>query len=61
MSNETIEMADVLRQSGKIYVVVAVLSVIFIALVIYLYVQDKKIKNLEKQIKEKERENNSSE
>lgn len=61
MSNETIEMADVLRQSGKIYVVVAVLSVIFIALVIYLYVQDKKIKNLEKQIKEKKRENNSSE
>jgi len=54
MNNETIEMADILRQSGKIYVVVAVLSVIFIALSIYLFIQDKKIQELEKKIKDKE-------
>jgi len=54
MNNETIEMADILRQSGKIYVVVAVLSVIFIALSIYLFIQDKKLQELEKKIKEKE-------
>ncbi|MCX8144499.1 MAG: hypothetical protein N3F62_09650 [Bacteroidia bacterium] len=54
MNNETIEMADILRQSGKIYVVVAVLSVIFIALSIYLFIQDKKLQELEKKIKDKE-------
>ena len=54
MNNETIEMADILRQSGKIYVVVAVLSVIFIALSIYLFIQDKKLQELEEKIKDKE-------
>jgi hypothetical protein len=54
MNNETIEMADILRQSGKIYVVIAVLSVIFIALSIYLFIQDKKLQELEKKIKDKE-------
>jgi len=54
MTNETIEMADILRQSGKIYVVITVLSVIFIALSIYLFIQDKKLQELEKKIKDKE-------
>ena len=54
MNNETIEMADILRQSGKIYVVIAVLSMIFIALSIYLFIQDKKLQELEKKIKDKE-------
>jgi hypothetical protein len=54
MTNENIEMADILRQSGKIYVVIAVLSVIFIALSIYLFIQDKKLQELEKKIKDKE-------
>lgn len=58
MNTETVEMADVLRQNGKIYVVVAVLSVIFIALVVYLYIQDRKIKKLEKLIKEEKRKGN---
>jgi len=54
MNNKTIEMADILKQSGKIYVVIAVLSVIFIALSIYLFIQDKKLQELEKKIKDKE-------
>jgi CcmD family protein len=49
--NNEAEMADALYQSGKIYVVVSVLSIIFIGIVIYLIVLDKKISKLEKEIK----------
>lgn len=48
---QTVEMADSFRTDGKIYVVVAVLSVITIGLLAYLFVLDKKISKLEKQIK----------
>lgn len=43
-----IEMADGLRSSGKIYVVVAVIVLILIALLGYLFTLDRKIKKLEK-------------
>lgn len=43
-----IEMADTLRSSGKIYVVVTVLSVIFIGIVFYLVKLDRRISKLEK-------------
>ena len=46
-----IEMADAMRESGKIYVVVAVLLAIFIGIVVYLVVIDRKISRLEKSIK----------
>ena len=42
------EMAEFLRSSGKIYVVVTVLSIIFIGIVAYLVLLDKKISKLEK-------------
>lgn len=42
------QMADNFRSEGKIYVVIAVLSVIFLCLVSYLIYIDIKIKNLEK-------------
>ncbi len=42
-----IEMADVLRSNGKIYVVVAVMAIIFIGIVIYLFSIDKRIKKIE--------------
>lgn len=48
-----IEMADALLQSGKIYVVVAVLAVIFTGIIIYLISLDKKIGKLEKEIENK--------
>ncbi len=48
---QTVEMADTFRADGKIYVVVAVLSVITISLLAYLFVLDKKISKLEKEIK----------
>jgi CcmD family protein len=46
-----VEMADTFRSNGKIYVVVAVLSVIFVGLAVYLFSIDKKLSKLEKQIK----------
>ena len=41
-------MADVMRSNGKIYVVVAVLAVIFIGIILYLIRIDRKISKLEK-------------
>lgn len=50
---DQVEMADALFQSGKIYVVVTVLAVIFIGIVGYLIVIDRKIGKLEKEINKK--------
>jgi hypothetical protein len=44
-------MADALRSSGKIYVVVTVLVIILIGLFLYLVNTDKKISRIEKNIK----------
>lgn len=49
--NEKPPMADALRSSGKIYVVVAVLVIILIGLFLYLVNTDKKITRIEKNIK----------
>ena len=46
-----IEMADALYSNGKIYIVVGVLSVIFIGLAIYLIRLDRHITKLEKEKK----------
>lgn len=48
-----VEMADGLYQSGKIYVVVAVASIIFIGITVYLIMLDMKISKLEKEQKNK--------
>jgi CcmD family protein len=48
-----VEMADALYSSGKIYIVVAVLMIIFIGIVIYLIQTDRKISALEKEWKNK--------
>lgn len=45
-----ITMADTMRQEGKIYVVVAVLSVIFIGLILFLVSIERRVAHLEKQI-----------
>ena len=49
--SNSVEMATGLRSSGKIYVVVAVISVIFIGLLAYLFSIDKRLKKIESQIK----------
>jgi len=43
-----VEMADALRSSGKIYVVVSVISVVFIGLAMYLFSIDRRLKKIEK-------------
>jgi len=45
------EMADTMRSNGKIYVVVAVCLTILIGLFIYVFVVDRKVSRLEKEMK----------
>jgi CcmD family protein len=45
---QNVEMADLLRESGKIYVVVAVLIIIFLGISVYLFMIDRKLNKLEK-------------
>ena len=44
-----VEMADALRSSGKIYVVVVTIAIIFIGLAIYLFSIDRRLKKIEKE------------
>ena len=46
------EMADALRQSGKIYVVVAVIAIVLAGLLAYLISLDRKLGRLEKEVKD---------
>ena len=46
--NNQVDMADALRSSGRIYVVVAVIAIIFIGLAIYLFSIDRRLKKIEK-------------
>jgi len=45
---QPVEMADALRSSGKIYVVVGTIVIIFIGLATYLFTIDKRLKKIEK-------------
>ena len=45
------EMADVLRQNGKIYNVVAVVLIVLFGIFIYLFVTERKLAKLENRIK----------
>ena len=49
---QEVEMADSLRSSGKIYVVVAIVLVILLGLVGYLVSIDRKVSRLEKRFPE---------
>lgn len=51
-SGTDVEMADVLRRDGKIYTVVAGLTLILTALIFFMIRVDKKIFRLEKRMKE---------
>jgi CcmD family protein len=48
VSAQPVQMADGLRSSGKIYVVVAVLLTVLLGLFLYLFRLDRKISKLEK-------------
>lgn len=51
-----VEMADRLRADGKIWVVVAVISAVFIGIVTYLVRLDRHLGKLEKEVKEKKKD-----
>ena len=51
--SQNVEMADTMRSNGKIYVVVAVLSIVLAGILIYVVNTDKKITRLEKEIEDK--------
>ncbi len=47
LAQEQPAMADAMRDNGKINVVVAVLSIVFLCLAAYLIIIDRKLKKLE--------------
>ena len=40
-------MADAMRSSGRIYVVIATIAIVFVSLAIYLFSMDRRLKKLE--------------
>jgi CcmD family protein len=46
---QSVEMADAFRSSGKIYVVIATIVIIFLGLAIYLFSIDRRLKKIEKE------------
>ena len=50
---QEVEMADAMRSDGKIYVVLAIVLFILIGLIAYLFLLDRKITRLEKEIRNK--------
>lgn len=50
-AQDEIEMADTMRSNGSIYVVVGIILVVLAGFIIYLFMLDRKISRLEKEIK----------
>jgi CcmD family protein len=48
---QDVEMANLLHENGKIYVVVGVITIIFIGLVVYLITIDRRLTKIEKEEK----------
>ena len=51
--DNSVEMADVMRSNGKIYVVLAVVLVIFAGIIIYMVSIDRKLSKMERENKKK--------
>jgi CcmD family protein len=49
-AQEKVEMADVMRSNGKIYVIVAIILIVLTGLFVYLFSIDRKITKLEKKL-----------
>ena len=52
-SAQNVEMADTFRSEGKIYVVVAIVLIVLVGLILYLFLMDRKMTKLERMIQEK--------
>ena len=48
---QDVEMADLLHENGKIYVVVGVIAIIFVGIVVYLITIDRRLTKIEKEEK----------
>lgn len=48
---QDVEMADTMRSNGKIYVVVGVIAIIFVGLLVYMVMLDRRLAKLEKEEK----------
>jgi CcmD family protein len=48
--NSSVDMADLMRSNGKIYIVVGIIVIIFIGIAAYLIYTDRKISRIEKSI-----------
>ncbi|MHB8208999.1 CcmD family protein [Mucilaginibacter sp.] len=46
-SNLSVTMDDTLQSSGKIYVVVTIIAIIFVGLALYLFSIDRRLKKIE--------------
>ncbi|MBW4889101.1 CcmD family protein [Mucilaginibacter sp. HMF5004] len=46
-----VEMADTMRSSGKIYVVITTIAIVFVGLAIFLFAIERRVKKLEDQNK----------
>ena len=53
LAQKEVAMADTLRSEGKIYVVVAIMLVLFAGIISYLFLIDRKVSRLEKKISDK--------
>lgn len=49
-AQEEVQMADQMRADGKIWVVVAVIAIVFIGIITYLVLLDRKICKIEKNL-----------
>ena len=49
-SNNSVEMADKMRADGKIYVLVGIITIIFIGITVYVVSTDRRITKIEKNL-----------
>lgn len=49
-AQEDVQMADQMRADGKIWVVVAVIAIVFVGIIAYLVLLDRKISKIEKSL-----------
>ena len=50
-AQQEVEMADSMRSSGKIYVVVGMILIVLTGLIVYLFLLDRKVKKIEEGLK----------
>ena len=49
MAQDEVEMADAIRSSGKIYVILAIVLIVLFGMIAYLFMLDRKISRLERE------------